>query len=325
MSSKQNTAARSGGGFRNFAKNNGNLLIFLFIWVFASLLIKNFASISNYVNIVSQSAVAIVACLGMTFVLMTGGIDLSLGYTLGFCSYIYGLFAVQLGLPVIVALIASIIVGGICGLINGILVQIAKIPAFIVTLGTGYIIYGVAQIASNGAAITNLEASVLAIGRTKILGFASIVWIALIVVVISFFILHKSTYGRSLSAVGMNPEASRLSGIKTKFTVIMAYVFCGLCTGLAAVLMATRVNNCVSTLGGTEFTFRAITAAILGGASLFGGIGTAWGSVLGVLTIYGIENCLGLLGVNSYMYTATLSIIILIAIIFENVKNRILQ
>ncbi|MBQ8027029.1 MAG: ABC transporter permease, partial [Clostridia bacterium] len=226
---------------------------------------------------------------------------------------------------VIVALIASIIVGGICGLINGILVQIAKIPAFIVTLGTGYIIYGVAQIASNGAAITNLEASVLAIGRTKILGFASIVWIALIVVVISFFILHKSTYGRSLSAVGMNPEASRLSGIKTNFTVIMAYVFCGLCTGLAAVLMATRVNNCVSTLGGTEFTFRAITAAILGGASLFGGIGTAWGSVLGVLTIYGIENCLGLLGVNSYMYTATLSIIILIAIIFENVKNRILQ
>ena len=105
----------------------------------------------------------------------------------------------------------------------------------------------------------------------------------------------------------------------------MVYVICGITTALGAVLMASRVNNCVVTMGGTDFTFTAITAAVLGGASLFGGIGTAWGSLLGLFTIYMIQNILGILGVNFYMYTAVQSIVILIAIIFENVKNRLLQ
>lgn len=311
--------------FRNFVKSKGNVIIFLFIWIAGMIFVKNFATLDNNINIITQSAIPIISCLGMTFVLITGGIDLSVGYTLGFCSYMFGLLAIKMNVPVVIALMLTILIGGLCGLLNGLLVQFAKIPAFIVTLGTGYIIFGIAQIISNGSAITNLPEHVLAIGRAKLLGISGAVYIAVAVVIICWFILHRSVFGREIISVGLNVKASDLSGIRSGFVTVSAYIACGLCSGLAAVLMAARVDNCVPTMGGTDFTFRVITAAILGGASLFGGVGTAWGSVLGVLTIYIIENCLGLLGVNFYMYTAILSIIILGAIIFENIKNRILQ
>ena len=300
---------------REFVKNRGNVIIFLFIWLAGMIFVRNFANLDNNLNIVTQSAIPAISCLGMTFVLMTGGIDLSVGYTLGFCSYMFGMFAIKMEFPVIAALVLTLVIGGICGLVNGLLVQIVKIPAFIVTLGTGYIIFGIAQIISNGSAITNLPEHVLAIARARFLGISSMVYIAAAVVLICWFVLHKSTYGRTLMSVGLNIKASRLSGIKAGYVTVMAYAAFGVCSALAA----------VPTLGGTEFTFQVITAAILGGASLFGGVGSAWGSVLGVMTIYIIENCLGLLGVNYYMYTAILSIIILAAIVFENLKNRILQ
>lgn len=329
MTTEKNTATiektSAAQRMKYFAKNYGNVIIFLVVWLIGTLFVPNFVGLSNGINIITQGAIAAICCLGMTFVLMTGGIDLSVGYLLGFCAYIYGFCAVKAGLPIFVSILITLIVGAFCGMINGILVQKLKIPAFIVTLGTGYIIYGIAQIVSNGSAITNLPENVLAVGRSKFLGLTSTVWIMILVALICYFILHKSTYGRALTSVGLNPKASRLSGINANFTTIMVYVICGLCTALGAVLMAARVNNCVCSMGGTDFTFTVITAAVLGGASLFGGIGSAWGSLLGVMTIFTIQNILGLLSVNYYMYTAAQSIVILIAIIFENVKNRIIQ
>jgi ribose/xylose/arabinose/galactoside ABC-type transport system permease subunit len=151
------------------------------------------------------------------------------------------------------------------------------------------------------------------------------VYFALAVVIVCYIIVHRATFGRSLSAVGYNPEAVRLSGINTNRLIISVYVLSGLLTGLAASLMSIRVNQAYPVMGGTTYTFEAITAAILGGASLNGGVGSAIGSVFGVLTMFVITNCLGLLGVNKYVYQAVLSIVILIAIIFENLKNRRMQ
>ncbi len=311
---------------RNFAKGYGNIIIFAAVWVAGMILCRGkFITTVNMLGIINQAAIAAICCLGMTFVLMTGGIDLSVGYLLGFCAYIFGWSTVTVGMPVFAGILITLAVGAFFGFVNGFLVQVMKIPAFIVTLGTGYIIFGIAQIVSNGKAITPLPANVLAVGRTRFLGLSSMVWIMFVVVAVCYFILHKTTFGRALTSVGLNKEASALSGISANFTTIMVYVICGLTSSIGAILMAARVNNAVCTMGGTEFTFTAITAAVLGGASLFGGIGTAWGSVLGVLTIYTIQNILGLMGVNYYMYTAVQSIVILIAIIFENVKNRLLQ
>lgn len=328
MAAKNMTAVpRPDGGqkVKRFVKSYGNVIIFVVVWLYGMLFVNNFIDVSNGINIITQGSIAAICCLGMTFVLMTGGIDLSVGYLVGFCTWIFGYCAVTAGLPVPLAILITLVVGAFFGLLNGVLVQILHIPAFIVTLGTGYIIYGIAQIFSNGSAITNLPESVLNVGRMQILGLTTSVWIMLVVALICFFILHKSTYGRALTSVGLNTETSRLSGIHTRFTVVVAYVICGLCSAIGAVLMAARVNNCVCSMGGTDFTFTVITAAVLGGASLFGGIGSVWGSLLGVMTIYTIQNILGLLSVNYYMYTAVQSIVILIAIIFENVKNRVIQ
>jgi ribose transport system permease protein len=310
--------------FRNFLRKRGNLVIFVFIWLVAMIFIKNFATLANNTTIIKQAAIPAITCLGMTLVLMTGGIDLSLGYMVGLCSYIFGML-VNIGVPTVVALLITMACGGICGLLNGALVQFVKIPAFIVTLGTGYILYGLSQIISNGSAITNFAPEVLAIGKSEFLGLPATVYIAIVVVIACYFLMHRSTFGRSLSALGYNMEASRLSGINTAFINVMVYVLCGVLAALSAGLMTVRVNQATPTMGGTTYTFEAITAAILGGASLFGGVGSAFGSVFGVLTIMIIENCVNLLNINYYFYQAVLGIVILAAIIFENLKNRALQ
>ena len=311
--------------FRNVLRKQGNVVIFLFIWVLAMIFVDNFATLRTNVNILKQSAIPIIGCLGMTFVLITGGIDLSIGYTVGLCSYFSGVFVVQWGVPPLLSLLVTLVIGAVCGLFNGILVTKIKIPAFIVTLGSGYVIYGLAQILSNGNTINDLPEGFLAIGRTEFLGLQTYIYISIIAIVICYYLLHISTFGRSVSAMGLNPEASRLSGINTKMLNIMVYVICSMSAALAGVLLAIRVNNSSPVLGGMDFTFETITAAILGGASLFGGKGTVWGAVLGMLTIKVISASINMLGINAYITQAILGIIILIAIIFESVKNRIMQ
>jgi ribose transport system permease protein len=310
---------------RWFVRERGNMVIFLFIWIAAALFVENFATVNNNINLIKQAAIPIITCLGMTFVLMTGGIDLSVGFTVGLCSYMFGMFTMTMELPLFIALVFTLAVGAACGLLNGILIQYVKIPAFIATLGTGYIVFGIAQIISNGSSMTNLPKNILSLGRSQFLGVTTTVYFAVVIVIICYILMHKSTFGRALSALGNNVVASKLSGINTARVTVLVYVICGTLAALSAILMTIRVNSATPVMGGTSYTFEAITAAILGGASLYGGVGTAWGSVLGVIIIYIVQNCINLLGVNFYIYQAVLSIIILAAIVFENLKNRALQ
>jgi ribose transport system permease protein len=324
-----NTTAKRFGEARSairwFVRERGNMVIFLFIWVAAALFVKNFATVNNNINLIKQAAIPIITCLGMTLVLMTGGIDLSVGFTVGLCSYMFGMFIMTMEFSLFIAFVLTLAVGAACGLINGILVQYVKIPAFIATLGTGYILFGIAQIISNGSSMTNLPKNVLNLGRGQIFGITKTVYFAVIIVILCYILMHKSTFGRALSALGNNAVASKLSGINTVRITVLVYVMCGTLAALSAILMTIRVNSATPVMGGTNYTFEAITAAILGGASLYGGVGTAWGSVLGVIIIYIVQNCINLMGVNFYIYQAVLSMIILAAIIFENLKNRALQ
>jgi len=323
------TTAKSFGEAKStirwFVRERGNMVIFLFIWIAAALFVENFATINNNINLIKQAPIPVITCLGMTFVLMTGGIDLSVGFIVGLCSYMFGMFTMTMKLPLFIALVFTLAVGAVCGLLNGILVQYVKIPAFIATLGTGYIVFGIAQIISNGSSMTNLPKNVLSLGRSQFLGVTTTVYFAVVIVILCYILMHKSTFGRSLSALGNNAVASKLSGINTARVTVLVYVLCGTLAALSAILMTIRVNSATPVMGGTNYTFEAITAAILGGASLYGGVGTAWGSVLGVIIIYIVQNCINLLGVNFYIYQAVLSIIILAAIVFENLKNRALQ
>lgn len=307
---------------RIFIKKNGSLVIFVLICLIAAIFVPRFASLNNILLIVKQSAIPIIACIGMTMVLMTGGIDLSLGYTIGLTSVLTGMLIKTHEFPYVPAILIVLAVGALVGLVNGICVQAIKVPAFITTLGTGYIVYGIAQIISHGEAVNRLPKPFLAIGKTEILGVNTTVLISLAVCLIFYYVLHMSTFGRNLSAFGLSEPASRLSGVSTGAVNISVYVICGVLTALAGILLSIDVNCAQPTMGGGNYTFEIITGAVLGGVSLFGGVGSVIGAVFGVMTIKVIGNCINLMNAAYYLYDAIMGIVILAAIIFENIKNR---
>jgi ribose transport system permease protein len=307
---------------RSFVKTNGSLVILIALCVFAMIFVSRFAMLENARLIIRQAAIPVIACLGMTLVLMTGGIDLSLGYTVGLCSITVGLLIKQLGVPILPAVLITLVLGCFIGLINGVIVQVIHVPAFIATLGTGYVIFGLAQIVSQGNDISRLPKAFLAIGRTEFFGLNTTVAIALVVCLIIYYIVHLSTFGRGLTAFGYSAPAARLSGIPTARINIMVYLISGLLAALVGILLTIRVNCAQPNMGGGDYTFEIITAAVVGGASLFGGVGSVLGSVCGVLIIKVIENCINLAKVSYYIYQAVQGLVILFAIIFENIKNK---
>ncbi|MFA6891195.1 MAG: ABC transporter permease [Sphaerochaetaceae bacterium] len=316
-----NTRTETSNVLVRFLKTKGSIVIFIVFWLCASLFVDNFFSLDNNLLIIKQAAIPVICCLGITVVLMTGGIDLSLGYTIGLSSIVVGIFVKTLHMPIPLSILLTLLVGLLVGIMNGVIIQVLKVPAFITTLGTGYVIYGLAQIVSSGSNINRLPANFRVVGVTPIGGLNTTVLIALCCCVLFYYLLHMSTYGRSLQAFGFNPNAAKMSGIDTPLLNISVYVLCSVCAALAGVLLTIRVN-CAQPTMGNDMTFEVITSAILGGASLFGGIGTVIGSVFGVLSLKIIENCINLLNVSYYTYQAIQSIIIMLAIIFENVKNR---
>ena len=209
---KTATATR-GQAVRSFVKKNGSVVIFLLISLIAAIFVPNFASFSNFVIIIKQSAIPIIACVGMTTVLMTGGIDLSLGYNIGLCSIMMGLLVKTWEVPIWLGVLITLAIGGVVGLVNGWCVQAIHVPAFITTLGTGYVLLGLAQIVSNGASINRLPDEFLALGKTAVGPFNTTVVICVVVCLVFYYVLHRSTYGRQLSAFGLSQPASRLSSV----------------------------------------------------------------------------------------------------------------
>ena len=307
---------------RKFVKKNGSLVIFAIICIIAAIGVPRFASVDNMFLIIKQSAIPIIACIGMTMVLMTGGIDLSLGYTIGLASTVIGLLVKVHEVPYIPAILITLLMGLLIGAVNGFCVQNLKVPAFITTLGTGYIVFGIAQIISHGESVNRLPKDFLAIGKTEIGGINTTVVIAIVIGLVFYYLLHMSTFGRKLSAFGLSEPASRLSGVSTGKINVSVYMICGVLASLVGILLSIDVNCAQPTMGGGNYTFEVITGAVLGGVSLFGGIGSVIGAVFGVMTIKVIGNCINLMNAAYYLYDAIMGLIILAAIIFENVKNR---
>lgn len=305
-----------------FVKKNGSVVVFVILCIVAAIFVPRFASVNNFLLIIKQSAIPVIACIGMTMVLMTGGIDLSLGYTIGLSSTIVGMLVKTHEMAYLPAILITLGVGVVIGLINGFCVQAIKVPAFITTLGTGYIIYGIAEIVSHGESVNRLPKGFLAIGKTEVLGVNTTVVITAVICLVFFYILHMSTFGRNLSAFGLSEPASRLSGVATAKINVLVYVNCAVLASLVGILLSIDVNCAQPTMGGGNYTFEVITGAVLGGASLFGGVGSVVGALFGVMTIKVIGNCINLMNAAYYLYDAIMGIIILAAIVFENVKNR---
>ena len=226
---QQQTAGKPGvvrqSAWTRFVKDHGSILMFLILFVLASVFVKNFFAVRNIFTVIKQAAVPLVACMGLMLILTTGGIDLSLGYTLGLCSVLLGMMTKRYGFPAWQAIPLTLLIGAAVGLFNGALVQFLRVPAFIATLGSGYVLYGIAQIFGKGDAFYQLPEDLLAFGDARPLEgileslpaaaqdniFISqlgklpmYVFISVIVVVLVYFLRHKTTYGRNLSAFGFN-------------------------------------------------------------------------------------------------------------------------
>jgi len=300
---------------------SGSAVILVLLALVGIVFVRNFASVDNAAVIVRQSAIPAIAVLGMTMVLMTGGIDLSLGFVVGLASTATGFMAKVWGLPVGLTVAATLLLGALVGLVNGAIIQYMKVPSFITTLGTGYILYGISQLVSAGNVITRLPPSLLAVGRTDLLGFPTSVYIAVGIVALGWFLIHGSVFGRALCAFGFNSRAAFLSGLPTARVNVLTYVLCSSLAALAG-LLTIRVNAAQPNMGGGVFTFEIITAAIVGGTSLFGGVGSVIGSLFGVLIIKVIENCINLMNISYHLYLAVQGGIILTVIVMDKIRSR---
>lgn len=306
----------------------GILIIFVVVLTFATG--GKFLQTQNLLNVVTQVAAIGIIAIGMTFVIITLGIDLSVGSILAVAAVVSTSLAQlpsatakypDLHLPVIVAVLAGIAVGALAGWTNGFLIATFKIAPFIATLGMMSSARGLALIYSDGRPISRLDPTFNFLGQNAILGIPVPIIIFAIVAVTAHVILNYTRFGRHVYAIGGNEQAARVSGINLKRATIVIYTLCGLLAGIAGVISAGRIGSGNPQLG-TGIELDAITAAVIGGTSFKGGIGTIWGTVIGALIIQSLNTGLVLLGMNDFVQMVVKGAIIIIAVILDERKNR---
>jgi ribose/xylose/arabinose/galactoside ABC-type transport system permease subunit len=294
------------------------------MWALAWILVPKFGSVDNIRTVLRQASDLGVAAIGILFVLLIGGIDLSVGALYGLSSVVLVTVMIQTGsLPLAIA--AALGAGVLFGLLNGVLVQWVRIPAFITTLGGFYIAYALAQMISAGSMLS-MPADDLFVGLQTglLLGIPYLVILAAIVAAIAWVVLNHTTFGRSVVAVGYNRVTAGLSGVRVPRIVITCFAICSGMAALAAVMLTSRVQIGVPTLGGFNATFETITAAVVGGTSLFGGRGTVVGVIIGAIIIRTINNCIVLLNIPSQLYQAVMGLIIVVALVVDAARSRYL-
>lgn len=282
-----------------------------------------FFSITNIINILWNVAVVGIMAVGMTFVILTGGIDLSVGSVVCATGVATALFFDPLKLPLVVTLLLVAAIGTLLGLGNGLLVSRARIAPFIVTLATMVFYRGMTLFATNGVTLGVLKpASFLEIGLGKILGIPVPIIIFAIIAVIGWFLSQKTTFGRSIYILGGNRTAALMSGIPVKRVEMIAYIMSGFCAGISGIVLTSLVQQAGS-YQGVGFELDVIAAVVVGGTSMFGGAGRVFDSVLGAIFIGIIANGLSLLNVPSPYHPIVKGLVVLVAVGFEiNLRER---
>lgn len=295
------------------------LTAFLLICLVLSLLTPGFFSIQNTTIILRQVSINGILAIGVTFVIISGGIDLSLGSVVAFTGVVAALFAHPGEHPLIVALGMAILAGLAIGGVNGLAVTRGKVAPFIVTLGMMTIARGLALLASDGRPVTGLSDSFNYIGGGSVLGVPIPVLIFGAIILLSSFILNKTRLGRYLYAVGGNEKAAYASGIRVNSVKVLSYMICSGLAAIAGIVLASRITTGQPNAG-LAYELDAIAAVVIGGTSLSGGIGSIGGTVLGVLLIGVINNGLDLLNVSSYYQQIIKGAIIIAAALIDRKK-----
>lgn len=296
--------------------------------ILMSVISPQFRTFSNLLNLLRQSAINGLIAFGMTLVILTGGIDLSVGATLGLSGVIFAGLIVNLGLPIPLALVLALLFGILLGLISGILVGKAKLQPFIATLITLTVYRGLTLIYTDGRPISNVTNSeyvgsefLAFLGRGRILGIPVPVIILFIAFLILSFMLNRTTFGRQIYAVGSNERTAQLSGINTDRVKLIVYSISGLTATLAGIILVSRLNSAQPTLG-EGYELDAIAATAIGGTSMAGGRGKLSGTLLGVLIIAVLGNGMNILGISSYYQDVVKGIVILLAVLIDRFQRK---
>jgi ribose/xylose/arabinose/galactoside ABC-type transport system permease subunit len=299
----------------NYGRQFGTFLGLIFLCLILWILTPYFLTPSNLLNILEQSSINAIVAVGMTFVIITAGIDLSVGSILAFSGVVMA-SVLQGGVPLTLALLAGLGVGTACGLVNGFLVSVGKLPPFIVTLGMMSVARGAALVYTDGRPISSFEPTFRFLATGKIFFIPMPLLIMLLVYSIAYLVLTRTKFGLYTYAMGGNEEATRLSGVNVRFHKTMVYALSGLTSAIAAVLLTARLNS-AQPIAGIMYELDAIAATVIGGTSLMGGEGTLTGTFIGALIMGVLRNGLNLLGVSSFLQQIIIGLVIIIAVLFD--------
>lgn len=304
---------------KNYLSRYGILIALLVICIILSIATPYFFTVQNLVIVLRQVSVNGILAIGVTFVIIAGGIDLSLGSVVALTGVIAASFAHPGVYPLIVPLLIGLLTGALVGVISGLTITIGRVAPFIVTLGMMTMARGLALVWSDGRPVTNLSPAFNFIGGGDVLYIPVPILLFVLVIIVAYILLNYTTTGRYIYAVGGNEQAARASGIRVNAVKMFAYIMCSGLAALAGIVLAARITTGQPNAG-VAYELDAIAAVVIGGTSLLGGRGTVTGTVIGVLIIGVINNGLDLLNVSSYYQQIIKGVIIIGAVLIDR-KN----
>lgn len=322
MIQQPDTGVERGRVNLGFLRKYAVVFVLLFLVLLFSLVSDSFLTVRNLTNIVTQNTYFIIVAIGLSFVLISGGIDLSVGYQMSLVGVLTGMMLVLWQFPVWASILLGLALGTLLGLVNGMIVTRIRTFPLIVTLATSVIFQGISYIVSQAKTFRDYPASFAFITRGRLFGITFDVYLTMFIVVLVALVYYKTTWGIRVVALGGNEEALRLAGVNTRRIKTLVYTVCGFLTAIATMVMISKANSVQSSFGpGTEFT--ALTAAIVGGVSFLGGEGNIPALVAGVFVLAVLGNGMQLAGWGTYSQFIVRGVILLAAVAFDEYQKSL--
>ena len=303
-----------------FLLNLTLLGLLLAMWFLLSVSTNSFFTFNNVVNLLRQASLWAIIAVGQTFVIITAGIDLSVGAVVGLASVVVALL-LKSGVPIPAAIALTLLMGVCIGAFHAFGILRLGLPPFIITLATLTALRGIGLLITNGATISGFSTAFTGFSRLYFLGLPSLFWMVVVVAVPAFVLLHHTRWGRHLYAVGSNAEASRLSGIAIGRTIYLAYMLSAGLAAFAGILTASRISVGVATTG-DGWELQSIASSVIGGTSLFGAVGTVLGPLLGAMLLTTINNGANLLNVNPFWQRIITGGLIILIVYFDQLRRK---